>query len=417
MRVRLTRGARRADRRTGRRDVGRARPVLATAVVLALGIGACALGGRDGGDVASPTGHTTEARARRPTTTGAPEPTTTAPPTTGAPTTAPETTDAPAPPTTAGVPARPMGSADRRGPIGRDCPHTPPYRTAATHHADAASLQSVLDSITVSDASRPAVIETTGLPAQLGGGNPGWERNVLIRPPLGSFLPSTGGIDTSAAAVTIAGFNFTGNIRTEETAHRQWYMWSTVEPTATILPTGADQAGLCEVVFPERGREGDTVQIKGSDQDPPVGYHLVGVWLQGKDRAPGSDVHADAVQQTTCVDCVIEDSVLFGSIFALIASNDQGEQFGLTVENTWMDDGSSMSAMIKSPGLRLVDNDFVGTVALRLDGDGGAVEVRGNHFGADFTSLTSGDLSSVWPDNRYGGDVPPPPEPDLSVWR
>lgn len=414
--MRLSRGDDRAGS-TGRRRPGRTRFVLATVVAVALGVGACAVASRGDRDEGSPTAPATRRRDRPPATVGAPETTTAASPPTSAPATAPPTSDAPAPSTTAGAPARPAGSADRRGPIGRDCPHTPPYATAATHHADAASLQSVLDGITVSDASHPAVIETTGLPAQLRGGSARWDRNVLIRPPLDSFLPSTGGIDTSAAAVTIAGFNFTGNIRTEEPAHRQWYMWSTVEPAATILPTGADEAGLCEVVFPERGREGDTVQIKGSDQDPPVGYHLIGVWLQGKDRAPGSDVHADAVQQTTCVDCVIEDSVLFGSIFALIASNDQGEQSGLTVENTWMDDGSSMSAMIKSPGLRLVDNDFVGTVALRLDGDGGAAEVRGNHFGADFTSLTSSDLSSVWPDNVYGGDVPPPPEPDLSVWR
>jgi hypothetical protein len=415
--VRLTRGDDREGGETGRRRAGRTRLVLATFVVVALGVGACVVGGRGDRDEASPAAHTTPTRARGPATSGSPKTTTTASPTTNAPTAAPATSEAATPSTTAGVPPRPAGSADRRGPIGRDCPHTPTYTTAATHHADAASLQSVLDSITVSDASHPAVIETTGLPAQLSGGSAGWDRNVLIRPPLGSFLPSTGGIDTSAAAVTIAGFNFTGNIRTEEPAHRQWYMWSTVEPTATILPTGADQAGLCEVVFPERGREGDTVQIKGSEQDPPVGYHLIGVWLQGKDRAPDSDVHADAVQQTTCVDCVIEDSVVFGSIFALIASNDQGEQSGLTVENTWMDGGSSMSAMIKSPGLRLIDNDFVGTVALRLEGDGGAAEIRGNHFGGDFTSLTTSDLSSVWPDNVYGGDVPPAPEPDLSVWR
>lgn len=340
-------------------------------------------------------------------------------PTTAAPTTtkpAPTTTTTTAPPTSPPPSGTPTPSAATRGPIGRECPHTPSYRTPATHHATAATLQSVLNSIKVSDSTHPVVIQTTGLPAKLTGGNASWGRNVLIRPPLTSFLPAVAGIDTYAAAVTIGGFHFTSTIRTRDHAYRQWYMRSTLAPAVTVLPTNADQAGLCEVVFATRGMEGDTVQIKGYKGDFPVGYHMLGVWLEGKDRIPNSKAHADTVQYTSCVDCIIEDSVLFGSVFAVIASNEHGPQSGLVIKNTWLDDGEAMSALIKSPGLRLIGNDFVGSVKLNLPDKGGAVEVSGNRFGGSFIRADNSSLKGTWPSNIYGTKTAPP-KLDLSSWK
>lgn len=226
--------------------------------------------------------------------------------------------------------------AQPRGPIGRQCADTPAFDTPATHTATAVTLQAVLDS--VADLPGTVVIETTGLPSVLTGGNAERTQNILIRPSLSSWLPDAS-TDLQASGVTLAGWNFTA-FNHSYPSTRSWIWRCTISPQVQFTVRGAQGGGVCELVAPQRGENQDRFKVNprtvNGIQYDTRNYQMIGMWLQGKDRTDGSS-HSDTIQFSSGWDCVVRDSVLYHSHGqTIIVGSDVGTCGNLTIHNNWM---------------------------------------------------------------------------------
>lgn len=305
-----------------------------------------------------------------------------------------------------------------RGPIGRPCPYTPAYNTPATHYATASTLQSVLNS--VANLSGTVVIETTGLPSKLTGGSTTRAQNILIRPPLDSWQPTVTSLELNAAGVTIAGWCFSGVMRTYENANRSWYWRCTLTPSGIMLPTGSDNGGLCEVVAPYRNvTDTDKCQIKPRSGDENVNFTLIGCWFEGNDRATSAG-HTDTIQYTGGIDCTIQDCVLFASTnCTLIAGGEQGEQRGLRIINNWLQECGSIF-QISSKDCIILGNDFRDTFKIHMTYSE-AGQIAGNKFVRNLTDKDNKAINQYFPDNEYNvplESMPAPTLPNLqAIWQ
>lgn len=274
----------------------------------------------------------------------------------------------------------------KRGPDGtHKPPHTPEYATPAAHVAQGwPEVNALLDKC-----SGGEVIEVASQgsgeapPIVLTGGHENWEKNVLIRPPLGQRSAGlAGGIEINSPNITIAGFHITGtasmyprygNHRGNARgigARRSFFWMCTMGRQSTLIANGCPDSGWYEVAALYRGVGGDRAQIKTYADIAPDNFTIAGCWIEGRDRTNSTD-HNDTLQTLASDASPIKGLRIVDSVF-FRSANCSGQMThlkNLMIENSWFGPlnvkskvcGSFYSVLTSCDGAIIRNSDFNGS--------------------------------------------------------
>lgn len=270
------------------------------------------------------------------------------------------------PTTSPGPPPRAEALAAPPGPSGLNWPgHTPAYDTPATTKID--KLTELNKALAEADAGD--VIEvapqtyTGGGDLVINKGDDGWEKNVLVRPPLGQRQSVVVDVDgraliLDAPHVTVAGFQ-AREINIAERGDRAAFARIVMTDDSFIKASARgdvgddhvlEDAGFYEIVAPEvrtdTGEDRMNISAYGTGEagevGEVVGLTLAGLWLEGSYRAHGSDAHTDTLQTFGAAgsppprDLTVLNSVLFASTNAAWQAGDGGVAGTWTIRNSLM---------------------------------------------------------------------------------
>jgi|GEM_PF-4282867 len=321
----------------------------------------------------------------------------------------------------------------KRGPDGtHKPPHTADYATPAAHVAkDWSEVNALLEKCTGGEVIEVAAQDPgEDKSIDLTGGQESWEKNVLIRPPLGRRSTSrAGGIEINSPNITIAGFHITGtagmyprygNHRGNARgigARRSFFWMCTLARQSSLMANGCPDSGWYEVAALQRGVGSDRAQIKTYADIAPDNFTIAGCWLEGRDRTNAKD-HSDTLQTlasdtSPIMGLRIVDSVFFRS------ANCSGQMThlkNLMIENSWFGPlnikskvcGSFYSVLTSCDGAVIRNSDWNGNFRQTVN--------PGEVTHSRFHSLKfPGDISH---DNTVEDKLwPQPPFPDLkAVW-
>jgi|GEM_PF-6858473 len=343
--------------------------------------------------------------------------------------------------TTQSTVGAPVGT---RGPTGQWPSNTPDYDTPATYFASNWSqVQGYLNQASSGQVIEIAAGSNLSSNLTLTGGNTGWNKNVLVRPPLGkrSEVTTSAQLYLNAHHVTIAGIKAnSSNLRALNTK-RSNYAWIELGPQGRLFIVSTTDFGLYELVKPQIGVGADTMQIKAQGSIDSRGTKLVGSWLAGMtcDICSGSNRdHNDTVQYfavngTKVYDAEIRDTVLMSAGDKSIQSE---RLYGFVLRNSYISEpsiaadyyGKSFSAGGATPfyGYHAIngwvidgefyDNDFAGSVAIdsKLNPKVPYKVMQNNRANNKPSPGPVTDINNTWDSSYKGG---PPPIPNLdNVW-
>jgi hypothetical protein len=245
-----------------------------------------------------------------------------------------------------------VDTSRKRGPDGtHKPPHTPEYASPANHIAkDWSEVNALLEKCSGGEVIEMSAPDTSGeKQIVLTGGHEDWEKNVLIRPPLGQRSSNRScGIEINSPNITVAGFNIQGNATMYppygnhkgnargKGARRAFFWMCTLARQSTLLANGCPDSGWYELVALHRGVGGDRAQIKRFGDILPHNFTIAGCWLEGRDRTNKED-HSDTLQTLASDADPITGLRLINSLF-FRSANCSGQMThlkGLLVENSW----------------------------------------------------------------------------------
>lgn len=279
-----------------------------------------------------------------------------------------------------------VDASRNRGPDGtHKPPHTPDYATPAAHVAgDWAEVNALLEKC-----SGGEVIEVANQgPGEaasivLTGGHENWEKNVLIRPPLGKRSAGlAGGIEINSPHITVADFHLTGtasmyprygNHRGNARglgARRSFFWMCTLARQSALMANGCPDSGWYEVAALHRGVGSDRAQIKTYAEIAPDNFTIAGCWLEGRDRTNTTD-HSDTLQTLASDAAPIQGLRIVDSVF-FRSANCSGQMThlkNLIIENSWFGPlqvkskvcGSFYSVLTSCDGAVIRKSDFNGS--------------------------------------------------------
>jgi len=326
----------------------------------------------------------------------------------------------------------PVNAEKKRGPDGSHVPpHTPAYETPATHVAATwEEVNNLLGQCRGGEVIEVAQSDSRGEKTiVLTGGNEAWEKNVLIRPPLGQRAANrTRGVEINSPNLTVAGFNLNhasmyskyGNHRGNASgigARRAFFWMCVLERQGMLLANGCPDSGWYEVVAPRRGVGSDRSQIKAYGDVLPDNFTIAGCWLEGKDRTNGKD-HSDTLQTLASDDNPIRGLKMIDTVF-FRSANCAGQLTHLAgprIENCWFGPvevkskvcGSFYATLGACLDAVIRDSDWNGSFRQNAN----PKEIRNSSFQK---LAQPGEVSE---NNQIGPELrPQPPVPDLDkIW-
>ncbi|MFV0336621.1 MAG: hypothetical protein ACK5LK_00030 [Chthoniobacterales bacterium] len=334
----------------------------------------------------------------------------------------------------------PVSTTKKRGPDGTHIPpHTPAYETPATYTASSwEEVNNLLDGC-----SGGEVIEVDAEDSSdqesivLRSGNSDWEKNVLIRPPLGKRASNrTRSVEINSPHITVAGFNLRaahmfskmgngarGGNAVGEGARRSFFWMCTVSRNGSMMADGCPDSGWFEVVALHRGVGRDRSQIKTQAELIPENFTVAGCWLEGKDRT-NKDDHCDTIQTFShghgqkITGLKLIDSVFFRSANSAGQLNNLK---GTLIENCWFGpldqrspvNGSYYATVGASNEAIIRGSDWNGTFRQDIEPDAIPAEIRDSSF-----PKMPKRPGPIFENNNVSGElVPQPPLPDLdAIW-
>jgi len=192
-----------------------------------------------------------------------------------------------------------------RGPTGLNWPsHTPAYNTPADIKiSNLSELDAALASAKSGDVIEVAP-HSYSQNITIKNGNRNWEKNVLVRPPLGKTqsVILNKELTINAPHVTVAGFRANSSLKIRDDGDRSALARMTLSTQSFIgirnnSENGfVEDAGIYEIVAPTVRSGGDRMNISSIKNGGVKRFTISGVWLTGSNRKIGSGDHSDTLQ-------------------------------------------------------------------------------------------------------------------------